>query len=213
MSKISKRIKVIASKSKGYHTLVDIGVDHGYTILEALTIYGVKKAYAIDISEGALAQAKRTLASFENVTYILNNGLVGLNIDFDLAVISGMGSLLMIDIIKGGYELLKNKDLILEPQGNIDELRIFLINHNFKIVDEQMIYDKGKYYEILKVTPGKMQLYELDIMFGPFLRREKSETFINYYKKLLIKFKEAYSLSQNENLLKKIKGIEKVIGE
>ena len=56
-----KRIGILASLTKGYDTICDIGCDHAYVILEALNKYDVKYAYAIDVNLEPLERAKTNI--------------------------------------------------------------------------------------------------------------------------------------------------------
>lgn len=56
------------------------------------------------------------------------------------------------------------------------------MENEFKIVDEMIILEH-KYYEILVVENGKTELSEEQILFGPYLLKEKSKAFRDYYHK------------------------------
>ena len=45
------------------------------------------------------------------------------------------------------------KEIILAPQSEICEFRKFLADHGFEIVAENMVFEDGKYYPMMKVHP------------------------------------------------------------
>ena len=63
-----------------------------------------------------------------------------------------MGGNLIRDIILEDIEKVKLYDfLILQPAQNPEVLREFLYNNNFEILNEDLILDDGKFYELFKV--------------------------------------------------------------
>ena len=79
---------------------------------------------------------------------------------FDLAIIAGMGSFLICDILEHAPK--HEVTYILQANDKIEVLRAYLMDHGFKIVDEYLLFDQF-YYVILKVIRGKMMLSEYDI--------------------------------------------------
>lgn len=180
------RLETISALTKGYDTIADIGSDHAYVCIEAVKKYGVKKAYACDINEGPLINAKFNISYNhlnDKIETVLSNGLKDFNEFVDLYIIAGMGGRLIKDILNDSLEkALKAKALILEPNNEEALLREFLFKNNFSISKEIIIKDGKHYYEIMVVNPLKTLDYNnLDILFGPILRREKSNVFIEKY--------------------------------
>ena len=62
------------------------------------------------------------------------------------------------------------------------------MENGFKIIDEKIVFEY-KYYQILVVENGEMKLTEEQILFGPYLLKEKSKTFRNYYHSQIKKIK------------------------
>ncbi|MBO5094811.1 MAG: tRNA (adenine(22)-N(1))-methyltransferase TrmK, partial [Lachnospiraceae bacterium] len=44
------------------------------------------------------------------------------------------------------------KELILQPQSDIALVRVFLREEGYRVVQEDMVYEDGKYYPMMKVT-------------------------------------------------------------
>lgn len=166
------RLYSIASLiDKNSHTLLDIGVDHGYLIKIAFDNNKIKKAIAADINEKPLNSAKANLINY-NVTYVLSNGFEKINDEFDVVVISGLGANTIKDILKLAPK--DNITYILQANNKVERLRKYLSSNNFKIIDEVLVYENDRYYVILKVVRGNQTLSEEEIYLGPVLMNKKS---------------------------------------
>ena len=181
---ISKRLKEIAKYTDGFNLLLDVGSDHGLLPIYAIKNHFVNGAIASDINNKPLIKAKENFNKYNlNIDTIIYDGIPKNNAD--VIVIAGMGAELIISILEKTLNNANNlKRLILAPNCDYDVLRRYIIQY-FKIVDEDIVYDKNHYYEIIVLEKGKEEYSQLDILFGPILLKKKSEIFINKYKKEL----------------------------
>lgn len=178
------RLDLIASYTQGSKVVCDIGCDHAYALIDAVTKYGVEKGIAADINEGPLNNAIKSIKSNnleEKIKAILSNGFDSILEDFDTAIISGMGGKLICEILSKGLSKIKGKKLILEANCDMPDVRRFLYNNGFTIIEEEALYDQNKYYEIIVAKPGITSFDEFDILYGPLLRKAKNEAFIKHY--------------------------------
>lgn len=197
-----KRIELLASLSKGSNILCDVGCDHAYVLIEALNKYNVKSGIACDINEGPLEMAKKNilLNNLEDkIKLILSNGFSNVDCDFDTAIIAGMGGSLICDILNNSINKLQNKKLILQANNDRYKLRLFLVNNNFKIVDERCLIEQGKYYEIIVCESGNMILSDYDLKYGPILRRNRNEAFLSHYKNIYSQLVEVLPKITNQD--------------
>ena len=60
------------------------------------------------------------------------------------------------------------KELILQPQSEIPEVRIWLYENGYEIVEEHMVFEDGKYYPMFKAVknPQAEKLSDLEYKFG-----------------------------------------------
>ena len=158
----NKRIQAIVEALQGYHTVLDIGTDHGYVLKDALDLNYIQKGIASDLREKPLQKAKESLKNYP-VTFYQSDGFLSIDIPFDVAVIAGMGSYTIIDILKNRPDL--KEDLMVMPHDNIDVLRRYLAENNFMIDYEKIIYDRH-FYTLFKIKRGKMMLSEKEIHTG-----------------------------------------------
>ena len=111
----------------------------------------------MDINKGPLARAQENIASARLGDYIqtrLSDGVAALGEgEADSILIAGMGGELVIHILSEGEKVCKAaSELILQPQSDIRKVREYLRLHHYKIVDEDMICEDGKYYPMMRVV-------------------------------------------------------------
>ena len=86
----------------------------------------------------------------ETIEVRLSDGFAKLNKDeTDAAIVAGMGGKLEISIIDAADVFVPGYKLILSPQSDVPEVRLYLLEHGFKLIDEDMICEDGKYYNII----------------------------------------------------------------
>lgn len=184
--KLSKRLDMISrlvEKYKHGEVLADIGSDQGYLPCDLVSRNVMKKAYACDIAEGPLNASKENiqLNHLENkVIPLLGSGMNPI-IDkkVDMISISGMGGILMVEILDEYKDLLKNYRFVLQANVGIEVLREYLSQRNLKIIDEDIVKDAHHIYEVIVCEYGNdVYLSQEDIYFGPVLRRKRNPLFI-----------------------------------
>ena len=73
--------------------------------------------------------------------------------EVDCAVISGMGGCLIVKILTEGLEVVQSLScLVIQPQEDCAEVRIWLADNGWDIMDEDLIQERGLIYEIIKAT-------------------------------------------------------------
>lgn len=201
---LSERLKKVISFVSPCETVADIGTDHGYVPIMLVKNGIVKKAYAMDVNKGPLQRAAEHVAEEgleDRIELRLSNGLQKLQKkEAESIVIAGMGGELMVDILESGKEVLEDvKELILSPHSEIGVLRKYLINSGYEIIQEEMLYDAGKYYTILKVihsqNPQKVQEQykeEYYYIYGLLLIQKKDSVLKEFLEKKQQKYIDIY---------------------
>ncbi|NLN50699.1 MAG: SAM-dependent methyltransferase [Acholeplasmataceae bacterium] len=206
------RIKLIASMLKGANTVLDIGTDHGLVIIEALKNNYIKKAIGTDLREEPLKMALKNIERYnlvDKVQLIQTDGFKNINADYDVVVITGLGFMSIKRILSMPHK--KPNYYILGAQHQLEALREFLAANNFKIIDENIIYDK-KVYIFLKVVAENQQLSYEDVILGPVLKTKKAAK--KYYQKKLQELKKTVDFltgEKKEEVKKKINIYKKTI--
>lgn len=157
MIKLSKRMKAVAAMVSTGGILADIGTDHGYVPIALVERQKIKAAIAMDINAGPLERAAENIKAAHLEDYIetrLSDGVSALDAgEADSIVIAGMGGELTLHILQeGGQVCAAAKELILQPQSDIRKVREFLREHQYKIIDEDMVCEDGKYYPMMKAV-------------------------------------------------------------
>lgn len=177
---ISKRLQGIANYvPKGTQTVADIGTDHGYIPIYLIKNKIAQYCIACDVNPMPLNNAKTNINHHQMNDYIktrLSDGLAQIKKgEVDVITIAGMGGMLIIDILKEDLGTVKDVGLlILQPQLDIQEVRRYLHQIEFMIIDETMVYEDGKYYTIIVSKPGKETTYsQTEYMLGKSLLEKK----------------------------------------
>ena len=184
MIKISQRLQMIAGLVTEGGRLADVGTDHGYIPIWMKQNGRIASAIAMDVNQGPLDSAKEHIHACQLDAYIetrMSDGLDALGKeDADTVVIAGMGGALTIRILQRGLEKFGRRadgswdwsvrELILQPQSEIDEVRRFLREQGFRIVDEDMLVEDGKYYTAMRAVPADVVTEDC---FGPVLLEKK----------------------------------------
>lgn len=220
---ISKRLELVVSFVPQGAVLLDVGSDHAYLPIELVEKGKIERAIAGEVVEGPYQSAVKNVESHglkEKIQVRLANGLAAFEEEDQVTVITiaGMGGRLIATILEEGLDKLSNiQRLILQPNNREDDLRIWLQDNVFQIVAESILEEAGKFYEILVVEAGQMELSASDVRFGPFLSKEVSPVFVQKWQREAAKLEVALSqipeknLAERQILADKIQAIKEVL--
>ena len=220
---ISKRLELVASFVPQGAILLDVGSDHAYLPIELIERGQIESAIAGEVVEGPYQSAVKNVEAHglkEKIQVRLANGLAAFEEADQVSVITiaGMGGRLIARILEEGLEKLADVErLILQPNNREDDLRIWLQDHGFEIVAENILEEAGKFYEILVVEAGQMKLSASDVRFGPFLSKEVSPVFVQKWQKEAEKLEFALgqipekNMEERQVLVDKIQAIKEVL--
>ena len=165
---LSERLRAVTELVTKGNRVADIGCDHAYT-----SIYLVEKeiapcAIAMDINAGPIERAKENVALYglkDQITVRRSNGVKELEVgEADTLLITGMGGLLMKKILSDKLEVTNMaKELVLQPQSEVEELRRFLHSIGFVITAEQMRKEDDKFYVMFRAEKACLQSKECDM--------------------------------------------------
>lgn len=155
--------------------LCDVGTDHGYIPIALVQEGIIPSALAMDVNEGPLERAKEHIREFHLESCIhtrLSDGVQALHPgEADSVLIAGMGGALTVRILSAGKEVLRSvKELILQPQSELDKVRRYLSENGYQIIQEDMVREDGKYYSVMKAVAGEMhEEREIYFQYGKLL--------------------------------------------
>ena len=199
--KLSKRLETIAEMVDSSYHVIDVGCDHAFLDIY-LTMKGIN-CTAIDNKESVLKYSKKNIDEnglSSKIELLCNEGLENIKInDNDLVILAGLGTNTILKIING-----KNiKQMIVQSNDDIYNLRLKLSKKGYKIVDEQIIYEK-KYYTIMKLVKGKTNYNHSQLKYGPILLQKKSKVFVNYLEHRIEYLRGLLNTIPNKFLFKKM---------
>lgn len=202
---LSKRLKAAASMVKECHILADIGTDHGYVPIFLFLQGSIQHAIACDVKKGPLKKAMENILFYhaeQGVETRLGNGLEPLTCgEADTVFIAGMGGMLMIDILSRFPKTTASfRQMILQPQLDVEHVRRFLHLIHFQIAEENFVLEDGKFYPILRAVPGKERYEkEEEYQFGRLLLQQKHPVLKQY---LLFCIKQQEQILNNLETIK-----------
>lgn len=157
---LSARLKAAADMVTSGNRVCDVGCDHGY-----LSIYLIEqgispKVLAMDVREGPLGHAKEHVLGAglqDYITLRLSDGLTGFEEgEAQTLVCAGMGGRLIRKILcREPFKTKSFRELILQPQSETAALRRFLREQGYSVIWEDMIWEEGKFYPLIKAVPDK----------------------------------------------------------
>nr|WP_300002236.1 class I SAM-dependent methyltransferase [Tissierella sp.] len=162
---LSDRLMKIADFVKKDSSIVDVGTDHGYVPIYLVENNICKKVIASDISRDSLSKTVEMVEKKKLEEFIESRVGDGLTVikpfEVNGAIMAGMGGILIEKILKKDKEITDSIDyFIFQPMIAAKELRQYLIENNFTIVDEELSKDGSKFYEIILAKKGKEALRE-----------------------------------------------------
>lgn len=196
--KLSKRLQTIADLVEDNTTIIDVGCDHAL-----LDIYLTKKnvkCIATDISQNCINTSLTNIknANMEDkIELICTDGLNGINLDnVDIVILSGMGTYTVLKILKDK----KVSRCIIQTNRNLYELRTHMAK-NYIIKNEIVIYEKGRFYNVIEFVNGHKKYSDFELFFGPYILSSDKE-YLHYlvqtYRKII---KDKKSIREKLKLL------------
>ena len=154
MKRLSPRLKEAAALVRKVDTIADIGTDHAYLPVQLVKIGICPKAYACDLREGPLQNARKTVEAAglsAYITTVLSNGLDALPAHCaDDVIFAGMGGILIAELLQRAAWL-KNEHVrvIAQPMSHAEDVRLWLFQNGFSIDEEAALFDRHHGYVVL----------------------------------------------------------------
>ncbi|MCI8967228.1 MAG: SAM-dependent methyltransferase [Lachnospiraceae bacterium] len=181
---LSDRMRAVAGLVQPCKSIADIGCDHGYVAMELVRSKVCRHVIAMDVNSGPLDRARHNIADFCMQDYIetrLSDGVSALREgEAEGIICAGMGGKLVISILEQGKKLIgEMKQVILQPQSELSEVRGYLREKGYLVEKEDIIYEDGKYYPMMRALPGAFGKLEWQISGNLEQKCRKSGVYIN----------------------------------
>ena len=205
--KLTDRLLKIASLVDNGKRIADIGTDHGYIPVYLLNQNKIQYAILGDVNKGPLENARKEVTRNklqDKVDLRLGSGIEVLKEnEVDEIIIAGMGGMLINNLLKANEKVAHTTEkLILQPMQAPEELRMFLYQNGYKILDEHLVREEHRLYEIIVCKYEGLEPQEIDPIYY-----EIGLKLIQNNDPLLNDFIEN-KIRINQNVLKKLEGKE-----
>lgn len=218
---LSRRLKAVADSVTKGNRVADVGCDHAY-----ISIYLVENdiapyVIAMDVNKGPLSRAKENIKrrKYEDkIETRLSDGLEKMvPEEADTVLLAGMGGVLMIKILDEGKDVVSSaKELVLQPQSEIPLVRKYMHSIGYKIKEEQILMDEGKYYVVIKaIKEDNIEVYEKEVFYqyGKLLLEEGSALLLEFLQnEKRVKTEVMKTLKENPSE-KSLKRLEEILTE
>lgn len=189
---LSQRLERVAAHIPAGARLADIGSDHGYLPVALMRRGLLESAVAGEVALTPFHAAQRSVhenGQGASISVRLANGLQAIEGQDRINVISlcGMGGETIRDILEADRGRLSGEErLVLQPNGGEQPLRLWLMEHGYRIVAEEVLRENRFDYEIIVAEPsGPVHYSAEELYFGPLSMRERSPAFLGKWQRLL----------------------------
>lgn len=160
-----ERLECAIELLSGARVVADVGCDHGRLSCALIQRNLAQHCIAIDISEPSLKKAERLarqIGAEDRIETRLGDGLKPLvAYEADALAILGMGGTLMTEILDVIPPLMGATRAVLQPMRAPDDIRKWLYERNYPILDDRVVLDAGRHYQILSVGQPQDKRQEL----------------------------------------------------
>lgn len=189
---LSMRLERVAAHMPAGARLADIGSDHAYLPVALLRRGAIAMAVAGEVALTPFRAAERTVGENgleQQISVRLANGLAAIEPEDGITAISlcGMGGETIRDILDSGKARLSGQErLILQPNGGEQPLRQWLMEHDYRILCEEVLRENRFYYEIIVAErAGPVTYTAEELYFGPLQLQARTSVFLAKWQRLL----------------------------
>ena len=213
---LSGRLAAIGDMITPGMKVVDVGCDHAYLLISLVQSGWIPGGIGTDIGSGPLSAAQEHVINAglgSRIELRLGDGLHPVDAgEGECLVIAGLGGKTMLYILQDEKEKADSfLEWVLEPQSDAGEVRRYLYDNGYLILEEEMVREADKFYPVMKVTLrenvlkgifGRIRLHRTDAMvlekedlnpedylYGPYLLRRRNRTAYAYLKQELGRYK------------------------
>ena len=228
MIRLDERLRCAFDMLNGAQCVADIGCDHGKLTAALLLDGGCRRVIAGDISPDCLQKARRIIERHglqDRAEVRLGSGLSILAPgECDAAAILGMGGELMIELLEASPEVAERLEkLVLQPMSGIEELRQWLYENSYHVMEDHMVIVGSRWYQLMAVRkadgpdpwPSGFPQGCYLVEYGSFARRDR---LLRPYceeqlKKRRRQLRQAMGTAGEDKLSREVEQLEKILKE
>lgn len=161
--RLKGRLLSVAEMVPRSKCVVDVGTDHGRLPVWLVKSGIAERAIVTDISAASLKKAEALIKAHGLESKIEPRVGDGLSVVYpgeaDTVIVAGMGGLLIRDILKNAPHVTASvKTFVLQPMRAQGLLRKWLADNGYTIVDESLVREKDKFYEVIVARHGRQHI-------------------------------------------------------
>ena len=162
MIRLDPRLRCAFELLQGADTVADIGCDHGKLTAALLLDGACRKVIAGDISLDCLNKARDVIDRYalnDRAEPRLGSGLEILAPgECDAVAILGMGGELIVELLEASPEVAASMErLVLQPMSGIEELRQWLHEAGYHVLEDRLVNLGRRWYQLLSVKKADEQ--------------------------------------------------------
>lgn len=210
-NQLSERLAMVASFVPNDTVLADIGSDHAYLPCYLMNKGKIRRAIAGEVVAGPFEAATRNVdfnGFADRIEVRLANGLQAIE-DTDhveTVTIAGMGGTLITSILEAGKDRLTHvQRIIVQPNLHAIAIREWAVANGYCIVDEEILQEDSKIYEVLVLEKGAATYSKSDLLVGPVLRYKQSDVFQAKWERDLLEWQRVLKALENAEQTEEIK--------
>lgn len=219
---LTDRLEAIAEMVGICKTVADIGCDHGRLAVALLQQKRAEFVIASDISPASVKKTEnlaKKCGFYDKMEIVQANGLVSVTgEDIDAIIISGMGGILISEILNdGAISAQKAERIIMQPMRGDKELRKYLYDNQYSILDERLVFENRRAYPVICARFTQVQdeipnFFPKDYFEVSYLLAEKRDKNLHRHllvlkERLELNIQKAGKNSESEFALNSIKKI------
>ncbi|WP_414841849.1 tRNA (adenine(22)-N(1))-methyltransferase [Enterococcus saccharolyticus] len=189
---LSQRLARVGSHVPQDARLADIGSDHAYLPVALMLKNKITFAVAGEVVKGPFQSAEKQVRKSgltDQIVVRLADGLDAIEETdrINAITIAGMGGTLIRSILEAGKQhgrINGSERLILQPNVGEKTLREWLVENEYTIIEEEILAENKKIYEIIVAEKQEPVSYsDRELFFGPHLLKEKNDVFIQKWQR------------------------------
>lgn len=190
------RLQAVAAFIPPGEAVADIGTDHALLPVYLVSRGLSPRVIAVEKTPGPLEAARRAVAESGL------NGLVEVRAGDGLAplapgearvlVLAGMGGRTIAGILDAAPAVVRAAStLVLQPQEPVAPARRWLLDHGFRLADENLVEETGRLYPVIRAVPGESEpVDEVLLEVGPVLAASKHPLLGRYLDAIMHRYAE-----------------------
>ena len=158
--RLSKRLQMSADFVRRGCAAADVGCDHAYMAIYLVFNRIARRLIAMYVNEGPLERARKNIKQYgcaDQIEVRRSDGIQELKCgEADTILCAGMGGRLMIRILSESMQTARAADeWILQPQSEILPVRRYIRESGYRIAEEAMCTEDGKYYTAIHAVKAE----------------------------------------------------------